>query len=71
MMMAVREHDCVLCATTTALASKITRYGAVIQCMKGVMGLQGVWGIGNRRGVGILEIEENVWTERMRVQASY
>ena len=71
MMMAAREHDCVLCATTTALASTITRYGTVIQCINGVMGLQGVWGIGNRRGMGILEIEENVWAERMRVQASY
>ena len=71
MMMAAREHDCVLCATTTALASTITRYGAVIQCIKCVMGLQGVWGLGNCRGVRTLEIEENVWAERMRVQASY
>ena len=42
MTMAASEHDCVLCATTTALASTITRFGAVIQCIKGDMGLQKV-----------------------------
>jgi hypothetical protein len=42
MMMAVRVHDCVVCATTTGLASTITCYGAVIQCIEGVMGLQKV-----------------------------
>ena len=47
MIMAAREHDCVLCATTTALDSTITCYGAVIQCIKGVIGLQKVWGTGN------------------------
>ena len=71
MMMAAREHDCVLCATTIALASTITRYGAEIQCIKGVMGLQKLWVTGNCEGVGILEIEKNMWAERMRVQASY
>ena len=53
MMMAAWEHDCVLCATTTALANTITRYGAEIQCIKGVMGLQKVWGTGHCKGVGI------------------
>ena len=71
MTKAAREHDCVLCATTTALAITITCYGAVIQCIKGVMGLQKVWGIGIHGVTGILEIEENVWAERMRVQSSY
>ena len=71
MMMAAREHDCVFCATTTAHDSTITCYGAVIQCIKDVMGLQKVWGTGNCEGLGILEIEKNVWVERMRVQASY
>ena len=70
MMMAAQEHDCVLCDTTTALASTITRYGAVIQCIKGVMGLQKEWGIGNHGGSGILEIEENMRAERMWVQSS-
>ena len=69
-MMATREHDCVLCATTTALASTITHYGVMIQSIKGVMGLQSVWGIGNHGGSGILEIEENMRAERMRVQSS-
>ena len=71
MMMATREHDCVLCATTTGLDSTITCFGAVIQCIKGVMGLQKVWGAGNCERVGILEIDKHVWAERMRVQASY
>ena len=71
MMMAAMEHDCVLCATTTALASTITLYGAEIQCIKGVMGLQKLWRTGNCKGVGILEIEKNVWAERMRVHALY
>ena len=72
MMMAAREHDCVLCATTTALAtSTITQYGKVILCMRGVMGLQVVWGTAYCEGVGILEIVKNVWAERRRVQASY
>ena len=70
MMMAARTHDCVLCATTTVLARSITCYGAVIQCIKGVMGLQKVWGIGNHGGLGILEIEENMGVDRMRVQSS-
>ena len=71
MMMAMRAHDCVLCATTTALARTITCYGEGIQCIEGVMGLQKVWGPGNCKGVGILEIDKNVWAERMRVQQSY
>ena len=71
MMMAARAHDCVLCATTTELARTITCYGAVIQCIKGVMGLQKVWGAGNCERVGILEIEKNVWAERMGVHASH
>ena len=36
---------------------------AVIQCIKGVMGLQKVWGIGNHGGSRILEIEENMRAE--------
>jgi len=40
MMMAARAHDCLVCATTTALARTITCYDVVIQCIKGVMGLQ-------------------------------
>ena len=71
MMMAAMADDCVLCATTTALARTITCYGVVIQCIKGVMGLQKVWGTVDCKGVGILEIEKNVWAERMRLQASY
>ena len=71
MMMATREHDCLLCATTTALARTITYYGEGIQCIEGVLGLQKVWGTGNCKGVGILEIEKNVLAERMRVQTSY
>ena len=39
-----------LCAMTIVLASTITCYGAVIQCMRSVMGLKGRWGIGNRVG---------------------
>ena len=50
MMMAVRVNDCVVCATTTALARTITCYGAGIQCIEGVMGLQKVWGIGIHGG---------------------
>ena len=45
--------------------------GKAIQCMTGVMGLQGVWGNGNCEGMGILETEKKEWAERMRVQASY
>ena len=71
MMMASNAHDCVLCATTTALARTITCHSAVIQCIKGVIGLQKVWGTGNCEGVGILETEKNVWAEGMRVQVSY
>ena len=71
MMMAVRAHDCVVCATTTVLARMITCYGAVIQCIECVKGLQKVWGTGNCEGLGILEIDKNVWAERMRVQQSY
>ena len=70
MMMAARAHDCVVCATTTALARKITFYGVVIQCIKCVMGLQKAWGIGNQGGSGILESEENMRAERMRVKSS-
>ena len=55
MMMAIRDHDCVLFVTNIVLANTTTRYGKVIQCMTGVMGLQGVWGTGNCEGVGILE----------------
>ena len=53
MMMAARVHDCVLCATTTALARTITCCGVGIQCIEGVMGLQKVWGTGSCEGVGI------------------
>ena len=61
MMMAVREHDCVLFATNIVLADTTTRYGKAIQCMTGVMGLQGVWVTGNCEVVGILETEKKEW----------
>ena len=71
MMMGAREHDCVYLLPLLRLLAKSHGSGKVIQCMRGVMRLQGVWGTGNCKGVGILEIEENVWAERIRVQASY
>ena len=63
MIMAMKERNCVLCATNIVLPRTITCYGAVIQCIKGVMGLQKVWGTGNCKGGDIGNWEECVGGE--------